>query len=54
MRKRDPETLRRIIRLLDDALGLLDQQGLDLAAAHLDRCRDEVERALGLLRNGET
>ena len=54
MREKDPEQLARIVRLLDDALVVLDQQGLDLAAAHLDRCRDEVKRALGLLHSGRT
>jgi hypothetical protein len=54
MPKTDPETLNRIVRLLDEALALLDEQGLDRAAAHLDLCRHEVQRTLGLLRNGSS
>ena len=53
MREKDPEQLERIVRTLDDVLAALDRQGLDRAAAHLDRCRDEVQRALGLLRSGD-
>lgn len=36
--------LARIECLLDVALDLLDLEELELAAAHLDRCRAEVRR----------
>jgi hypothetical protein len=52
MCKADREQLTQIMRLLEQALVLLDQKGLDLAAAHLDRCRDEVQRSLNSLRSG--
>jgi hypothetical protein len=54
MRERNPEQLERIVGLLDQAVMLLDQQDLDRAAAHLDRCRDEVLRELRLLRTGDS
>jgi hypothetical protein len=54
MHERDPETLQRLLLVIDDLLEQLDEQRLDLAAAHLDRCRDELRRALSRFQNGGT
>lgn len=54
MQVKNPGELRRIVPLLEEVLSVLDEQGLPVAGAHLDRCLDEVRRTLSLLQNGGT
>ena len=46
MQVSNPNELRRIAALLEQALAVLDAQGLKVAGAYLDRCLDEIRRSL--------
>ena len=48
--EKDPKVLEKIVQLLNEALELMDEQGLDLAAAQLDLCCNEVRTSLDELQ----